>query len=77
MRFFQPRIEKCYKCSMPGPYRCKVAGCGLSMCDKHRVRKAGGDLCAKHINARLVQDDAVPATRFRDAGEAKPHKEDE
>ena len=47
------------------------------MCAKHRVRKAGGNLCDRHQHATLVQESAVPSRRFRDAGVAVPHKEEE
>lgn len=76
-RFFQPRTLQCYKCSMPGPYLCGVSGCGTAMCGKHRYQKGGGSLCASHQHAKLEQLDAVPTTRFKDAGVAVPHKEDE
>lgn len=75
-RFFKPRTPKCYACSMPGPYHCEAPHCGLPLCLKHRIRKAGGNLCDKHKDAQLVQEDAVPQTRFKDVGEAIPHQEE-
>jgi hypothetical protein len=72
-RFFKPREAQCYKCAMPGLYHCEIAGCGMPMCIKHRIRKAGGNLCAKHKDSELIQQDAVPQSRFKDSGEAVPH----
>lgn len=72
-RLFKPRTEQCYRCSMPGLYHCELPSCRLPLCIKHRIRKAGGDLCEKHRDAVLVQQDAEPQTRFKDAGEAVPH----
>ena len=74
-RFTKPRPAVCFKCSMSGLYRCEFPGCALAMCLKHVNRKAGGKLCDKHKNATLVQHEAKPQTRFRDAGEAVPHVE--
>jgi len=74
-RFTKPRPATCYKCSMPGLYPCEFPGCTIPMCLKHVNRKAGGKLCDKHKNATLVQHEAKPQTRFRDAGEAVPHVE--
>ena len=76
-RFFKPRQAPCYACSMPGLYHCEISSCRLPLCVKHRVRKAGGDLCAKHKNSQLVQEAAEPTTKkFADAGEAMPHEEE-
>jgi hypothetical protein len=75
-RFFKPRTLKCTFCSMPGPYHCEYPRCGLPLCLKHRVRKAGGNLCEKHKDATLVQEEALPQARFGDTGEAIPHQEE-
>ena len=71
-RFFKPRTEQCYACSMPGLSNCGV--CRLPLCLKHRIRKAGGNLCKKHAGAQLVQHESIPQTRFKDAGEAVAHE---
>jgi hypothetical protein len=73
-RFFKPRTEPCYRCPMAGVYHCQLPSCRLPMCLKHRIRKAGGDLCEKHKDAQLVQEDAQAQTKFKDPGEAVPHE---
>jgi hypothetical protein len=75
-RIFKPRQAPCYKCSMPGLYHCEAPRCGTPLCLRHRIRKAGGNLCEKHRDAKLVQQDAEPQIRFKDAGEAVPHDEE-
>jgi hypothetical protein len=72
-RVFKPQQASCYKCAMPALYYCEIAGCRMPMCKKHRVRKAGGNLCTKHKDSQLIQQDAEPQTRFKDSGEAVPH----
>lgn len=69
--------EFCYRCSMPGIFHCEFPRCRRPLCAKHRVRKAGGDLCPPHQHATLLQEEAVPQTRFRDGGIAVPHQEEE
>lgn len=75
-RFFKPKVPQCYKCAMPGVYHCEHPRCGLPLCIKHRIRKAGGNLCYDHRRAQLVQHDAVAQTRFKNYGEAKAHEAD-
>jgi hypothetical protein len=74
-RFARPRTPQCIHCSMPGPYTCEIASCGAPLCLKHRKRKAGGTLCEKHYGSQLIQQDAVPQSRFKDPGEAVPHED--
>lgn len=84
----RPRLLKptpCYACSMPAQIACEFPGCALPLCAKHTIRKFGGHLCKQHEHATLVQHKSEPhpheadaftskpSTRFRDAGEAKPH----
>jgi hypothetical protein len=74
-RQLTPKLPTCWRCSMPGASRCEFPGCGRPLCRKHCIRKGGGHLCSEHEGAKLVQDDSVPSTRFKDAGEAVHHDE--
>jgi hypothetical protein len=37
-RFFQPRVDPCYKCSMPGVYHCEYPRCGLPLTRSFRAQ---------------------------------------
>jgi hypothetical protein len=66
------RREQCMFCSMRPIARCELAICGIPICAKHRIRKAGGNLCPNHKHAALVQWEGTPTERFGDRGEALP-----
>jgi hypothetical protein len=68
-------VPPCAYCSSRSTTRCEIPLCNLPMCAKHRVRKAGGNLCRQHQNAILVQPEGVATERFGDRGEAMPHFE--
>ena len=67
----QPERGRCAFCPMKSIAFCEVTNCGLLLCDKHRIKKAGGTLCPNHENAALVQYDGIPFDAFGDRGEAK------
>jgi hypothetical protein len=69
------KVPACTFCSMRSITRCEVTTCDLPLCAKHRIRKAGGNLCRKHEGAILIQYDGLPTTRFGDRGDAVPHIE--
>ena len=85
-RFLSDEPTQCYACSMKSVHRCEFPGCGLPLCGKHTIHKAGGKLCYDHRGAQLVQDnsipgpensaDSVPAARFVKSNSyvTKPHE---
>jgi len=66
------KMGTCAFCSMPTAILCEIPSCNLPLCEKHRIRKAGGNLCPTHKGAVLVQYDGLPTERFGDRGEAYP-----
>jgi hypothetical protein len=69
----QLEAPACAFCPMKGVTRCEIPSCSKPLCERHRIRKAGGNLCPDHKQAVLYQPDAVPAERFGDRGDAVPH----
>jgi len=66
-------VPKCSFCAARSSTRCEIPSCNLPLCARHRIRKAGGNLCHIHKNAVLVQHEGVATERFGDRGVAVPH----
>lgn len=84
LRYLTYKPVKCIYCAMPEIARCEFPRCGAPMCDRHRIKKFGGNLCRDHQNAMLLQAEGEAANvepvdgeaskRFTARGDAIAHE---
>lgn len=84
VRYLKHKPVKCIYCTMPALMHCEFPRCGAPLCDRHRIKKFGGNLCREHQNAMLLQAEGEAANvepvdgeaskRFTARGDAIAHE---